>query len=196
MPWEKTFDIDLAVDRATDLFWAKGYDSTSLAELVKTTGVNKGSFYNAFGSKKQLFITCLNKYEREQRHDTLAAYEALQDPIQAIGQLFDELIKQSQNDGCKKGCFLVNTAVDLPNHEPDIQAAVNKALRSTEQFFAGQVKQGIQSGVLSSALNPQREAQGLLTLLVGLRVLARGVFDEKGLEAIKYQALRMLGVTP
>ena len=55
MPWEKTFDIDEAIDRATEVFWAKGYEATSLADLIKATGVNKGSFYNAFGSKKKLF---------------------------------------------------------------------------------------------------------------------------------------------
>ena len=59
MPWEKTFDVDVAIDRATEVFWEKGFESASLADLIKATGVNKGSFYNAFGSKKKLFTASL-----------------------------------------------------------------------------------------------------------------------------------------
>ena len=192
VPWEKTFDINDAIDKATEVFWAKGYDSTSLADLIKATGVNKGSFYNAFGSKKKLFTESLLKYEREQRRDTLAELELLQDPVQSISKLFDELIEQSLSDGDKKGCFLVNTALDLPNHDQDIQQTVKKALHGTELFFERQLLKGIEKGVVPEHVNPKREAKGLLTLLIGLRVLARGVFEHDSLKTIKNQALKLI----
>ena len=192
MPWEKTFDIDDAVDRATQVFWEKGYESSSLADLIKATGVNKGSFYNAFGSKKKLFTQSLLKYEREQRRDTLAAFEALNSPTLAIEKLFDALIAQSLADEKKKGCFLVNTALDLPNHDEDIQETVKKGLKGTESFLERQLQNGIDNGVIKNKVEPAREAKGLLTLLIGLRVLARGVFDQANLEVIKFQAMRLI----
>lgn len=192
MPWEKTFDMDVAIDRATELFWEKGYASTSLADLIQATGINKGSFYNAFGSKKNLFTECLLKYEREQRRDVLIELEALDSPIDAIEGLFDKLIAQSHTDTDKKGCFLVNTALDLLQHDEDIQETVTKGLKGTEAFFEKQLQQGIQAGVIPNSVEPEREAKGLLTLLIGLRVLARGVFDQASLAAIKTQAIRLI----
>jgi len=192
MPWEKTFDIDDAIDRATGVFWAKGYEASSLADLLKAIGINKGSFYNAFGSKKKLFTQSLLKYEREQRRDTLADLEQLEDPVAAIGELFDALIEQSLTDTEKKGCFLVNTALDLPNHDSDIATAVKKGLKDTESFFERQVALGISTGAIAKHINPDVTATGLLTLLVGLRVLARGVFDHASLKAIKVQAMGLI----
>lgn len=192
MPWEKTFDIDEAVNRATDVFWAKGYEATSLADLLKATGINKGSFYNAFGSKKKLFIQSLLKYEREQRRDILARLESLEDPVFAISRLFDALIEQSLTDTEKKGCFLVNTALDLPNHDSDIEKAVKKGLKDTESFFERQITLGIKTGSIPKHVDPGIGAKGLLTLLVGLRVLARGVFDQASLSTIKTQAIGLI----
>lgn len=192
MPWEKTFDVDVAVDRATELFWEKGFESTSLADLIKATGVNKGSFYNAFGSKKKLFTVSLLKYEREQRRDALAEFEALNNPALAIEKLFDMLIEQSLSDVKKKGCFLVNTALDLPNHDEDIQKAVKTGIKATEAFFQRQLTLGVERGEMPSSIDPEQDAKGLLTLLIGLRVLARGVFDKADLDSIKRQALRVI----
>ncbi|BCD95851.1 TetR/AcrR family transcriptional regulator [Marinagarivorans cellulosilyticus] len=192
MPWEKTFDLDDAIDRATDVFWAKGYEATSLADLLKAIGINKGSFYNAFGSKKKIFMQSLLKYEREQRRDTLAELASLKDPVSAINKLFDALIEQSLTDKDKKGCFLVNTALDLPNHDSDIEKAVKKGLKDTESFFEQQITLGIQTGAIPEHVDPEVDAKGLLTLLVGLRVLARGVFDQNSLSAIKTQAIGLI----
>ncbi|MGB1215804.1 MAG: TetR/AcrR family transcriptional regulator, partial [Pikeienuella sp.] len=56
MPWEKSFDLDDATDKAAAVFWAKGYEATSISDLVAAMGINKGSLYNAFGDKRRLFI--------------------------------------------------------------------------------------------------------------------------------------------
>jgi TetR/AcrR family transcriptional repressor of nem operon len=188
MPWEKNFDTDEAIDKATQVFWAKGFEATSLADLLKEMGINKGSFYNAFGSKKSLFTQSLLKYDREQRRQVLEQLSSLQDPILAINTLFDALVEQSLADVERKGCFLVNTALDLPNHDEDIQKTVKKGLNDFEAFFEQQVRLGISTGVIPDRVNITVTAKGLLTLVVGLRVLARGVFDQASLTAIKTQA--------
>lgn len=192
MPWEKSFDIDEAVDRATELFWQKGYQSTSLSDLIEATGVQKGSFYNAFGNKKKLFTMSVLKYEREQRRDILVELEQLDNPLQAIETFFDMLIKQSNSDAKKKGCFLINLALDLPNQDEDIQAIVKKGLSDTEAFFERQLIRGLKMGIIPEQVNPKREASGLMALLVGLRVLARGAYDAESLTTIKNQALRLI----
>ncbi len=192
MPWEKKFEIEEAIDRAANVFWAKGYEATSLADLLKTMGINKGSFYNAFGSKKNLFIQSLLKYDREQRQDFIAQLDALENPLLAINVLFDKLIEQSVTDTERKGCFLINTALNLPNHDETTQKTVQNGLSDFESFFERQIQRGIHEGSIPETVNPHVTATGLLTLVVGLRVLARGAFDHNHLDAIKAQAIDLI----
>ncbi len=192
MPWEKSFDTDLAIDRATKVFWAKGYEATSLADLLKAIGINKGSFYNAFGSKKKLFTLSLLKYDREQRKETLAQLSALENPVTALTTLFDGLIDQSLADKDQKGCLLVNTALDMPNHDEDTKQTIKKGFADFEAFFKQQIELGHETGAISKNVDADTTAKGLLSLVVGLRVLARGTFNASGLNAIKSQAIELI----
>ncbi|MGP1255371.1 MAG: TetR/AcrR family transcriptional regulator [Kiloniellales bacterium] len=192
MPWEKAFDVEEAIDRATEIFWAKGYEATSLSDLLKATGINKGSFYNAFGSKKQLFTLSLLKYEREQHRAALYRLSQLEDPVAAITNLFDALIAQSLGDEEKKGCLLVNTALDLPNLDEDTGDTVKSGMADIEAFFKQQIELGHQTGAIPKSVNPDVASIGLVALVVGLRVLARGVFSKDQLQAIKSQAIDLI----
>ena len=189
MPWEKDFDVDVAVDRAMKVFWAKGYDSTSISDLTEAMQINKGSLYNAFGSKKALFTQALLKYERENHQAAIEQFEAMDSPVTAIRTLFDFLIAESQTDAERKGCLLVNTALDLPNHSQEVQRMVTSALEDLEQFFRRTIELAQERGEVPAKLDAREAAKSLLTQVVGLRVLARGVFDAKSLKAIGTQAL-------
>jgi len=192
MPWVKDFDVDEAVDRAMKVFWAKGYDSTSISDLTEAMQINKGSLYNAFGSKKALFTQALLKYDRENRQAAIKQLEAVDDPITAIRTLFDSLIAESQADAERKGCLLVNTALDLPNHTEEIQRMVTAALQDFEQFFVRMIERAQERGEVPATLDAREAAKSLLSQVVGLRVLARGAFDAKSLKAIGTQALERI----
>lgn len=192
MPWEKSFDLDEATDRAMKVFWAKGYEATSITDLTNGMGINKGSLYNAFGNKKDLFTRALLKYDRDNRQKALAQLAKTDDPVEAVTTLFDGLIAESLADSDKKGCLLVNTAIDLPNHQQDVREFVTNALGEFEEFFETMVRRGQENGKTPASLNPNETAKALLSLVVGLRVLARGVFDVVGLTAIRNQAINLL----
>lgn len=192
MPWEKNFDTDLALEQAMKVFWDKGYDATSMTDLTKAMGINKGSLYNAFGGKRALFLKALLKYDLDHRREALAQLEAMDDPIAAFGMLFDGLIAESLADQEKKGCLLVNTALELPSHDAEIRAIVTGGLRDFEAFFRRGIEVGQARGEVLGSVDAPTTAKGLLTLVVGFRVLARGVFDEAGLLAIKAQAMGLL----
>lgn len=192
MPWEKSFDTDQATSRAMHVFWSKGYEATSLADLLSATGINKGSFYNAFGSKKSLFVRTLLKYDRDERRVMLDELRALDDPVKAIKSVFDRMIAQSLEDTEKKGCFLVNTALDLPHHDEEIARTVQAGFDDLEDFFRGQLQSALRSGAIPAHVNAKETAKGLLSLTVGLRVLARGVFDPASLKAVRKQAMHLL----
>lgn len=193
MPWEKSFDMEEALDSAMAVFWAKGYEGTSMADLLDATGLNKGSLYNAFGNKQALFTKAFLKYDRLQRAQTLKDLAAMNDPVKAVGLLFDGLIEQSAQDSENKGCFLVNTATDLPNQDADIQAAVKAGLQDMEAFFSDQIVLGQKTGAIPKSVDKKMTARGLLTLVTGLRVFSRGIFNPQDLQFIKRQALALIG---
>jgi len=193
MPWEKNFNTDLALQQAMKVFWNKGYDATSMTDLTNAMGINKGSLYNAFGGKRALFVKAILKYDLENRREVLAQLEAKDDPIAAFRKFFDELIAESLTDKENKGCLMVNTALELPGHDAEIRAIVTGGLKDTEAFFRRGIEVAQTRGEVAASVDAPTAAKGLLTLVVGLRVLARGVYDKAGLLAIKAQAMNLLG---
>ncbi len=192
MPWEKAFDEELAVDRAMQVFWEKGYEPSSLADLIKATGINRGSFYNAFGGKQQLFLRALEKYEQENRRNVLAELEALNNPIEAIEGLFQGIIEEAQTDDARKGCFLINTALDIAHHETDVADLVEKGIRETEAFFRRCIEVGQARSEIPAGIEPEETAKALMSLLVAIRVLGRGIYSENELVSIAKQATRLI----
>jgi len=189
----KIFHEEDVTNRAMTLFWSKGYEPTSIADLTQVMGINKGSLYHSFGNKRSLFKRALLKYDVEHRRATLARMSKITDPIVSIDTLFSLLVKQSLDDIEKKGCMLVNSTLELPHHEDDIKAIVVAGMNEFEDYFRRQLILAKQNGTVSNDVNIETTAKGLLTLVVGLRVLARGVFSEDELNAIRSQAMTFIG---
>ena len=192
MPWEKSFDVDQATRRAMTVFWSKGYDATSLPDLLEATGINRGSFYNAFGSKRNLFLLTLLTYDREERRAMLDEIGAMSDPMEAITEVFERMIAHSLADKDFRGCFLVFWARERARHVEQVGEAVRKGFDDLERFFLEQIMAAQIKGSIRPDMDPQETAKGLLSLSVGLRVMARGIATPASLSAIKRQALQLL----
>lgn len=192
MPWEKTFDLDEATDKAISIFWQKGYEATSISDLVEGMEINKGSLYNAFGSKKALFDRALLRYDQKNRQKFLRELEAMDDPVLAIAALFDGLIAETGSNVENSGCLLVNTAMEYPNQSADVQNMVTGALHEFEGFFKRLILKGQKQGSIQADTDVDAASKSMLALVVGLRVLARGTYDAKALAALKTGALKLI----
>ncbi|MCM2369950.1 TetR/AcrR family transcriptional regulator [Aporhodopirellula aestuarii] len=192
MPWEKSFDESEVIDKAMHVFWQKGYMATSISDLTAATGIQRGSLYNAFSGKQELFLRSLQKYDREQRCVLLKRLEAIDDPLKAISVLFDAIVQQSMEDPQKKGCFLINTSLTLSEHDDEAQALVSTALKEFTQFFARQIKLGQQREQIPVTVPVRATARALFALVVGIRVMGRGGFDKPALHQVAKQALRLV----
>ncbi len=192
MPWEKSFDVDLATDRATEVFWKKGYEATSMADLTAAMRINKGSLYNAFGSKKALFDRALTRYDQKTRAAKINQLRAQNDGVAAIYAFFDGFVEEARKDPRNLGCFVVNTAQDLPNQPPEIAQTIHSALEDIKEFFREMIEKGQQAGDIPNTVRPEETAQAMLSMLVGLRLLSRGSAGIPALEAIRDGAMRLL----
>lgn len=192
MPWEKTFDEDEAIAKAMKVFWEKGFEPASIADLIAGTGITRGSLYNAFGGKEQLFIKALLKYDKENRRAFLAELEAMDDPRRAIAVLFGGIVAETLADTEKKGCFIVNTASELATHGEEVNRIVHNGIREFEAFFRRSIEVAQARKDIPESLDPEATAKGLLAMVVAIRVLGRGVFDKSALTTIADQALRLI----
>src|ERR1043166_6409214 len=125
----REFDIEAALDRATDLFWANGYEPTSLDDLCAATGLSRSSFYATFGSKRDLLLRSVDRYV-DRRTPRLAEILARPVPVRdAFAALAREFIDQIVSGPGRKGCFLGNCAGERPRNDRAAHAGVRRGLR-------------------------------------------------------------------
>ena len=192
MPWEKQFDEAEVLDKAMQAFWARGFEATSIQDLVDCMGLNRGSIYAAFGGKRSLFLKALSHYEAYHRRAWLESLRRRHTPRAAILSVFEGAIGGALSDRDRSGCFLVNTAVELAPHDEKIARAVAEGLRETEAFFRELIMEGQTAGEIPLKVDAAGTARTLLGLLTGLRVLARSRPERRLLEALADQATALL----
>ncbi len=190
MPWEKKYSDTDMLERAMHAFWARGYEATSMRDLVEATGVNRGSLYSAYTDKRTLFIAALKHYDRIHRDGFLTRIADVNEPRQAILAAFETAAAGSVD--APGGCLLVNTALELSPHDEEIGTLVDGCLRQVERFFRTSIEAAKRQGTVGADLDAKKTAQALLGLFLGLRVITRANPRPSVVSAITTQAEAML----
>ncbi|HEY6455260.1 MAG TPA: TetR/AcrR family transcriptional regulator [Steroidobacteraceae bacterium] len=189
----REFDEADVLAKAAKCFWHRGYEATSVKDLVETTGITAASLYNAFSDKRTLFRAALDHYvessvgERIRRSDALPGRSA-------IAAFFSDILDRSLNDRDHKGCLLVNSALEIAPHDAQFQKIIAGVLRRIEKFFLKCVRAGRADGTITRAVPAHSLARDLLAVLMGVRVLARVRPEKALLEDIVESALARLDV--
>jgi TetR/AcrR family transcriptional regulator, transcriptional repressor for nem operon len=192
MPLAKQFDADDVLRKAMEAFWWRGYEATSVQDLVDCTGVNRASLYATYGGKRALFLSALRLYDLRMRAEPLAELEARLPPRQAIRRLFDGFVAQAAAPGARRGCLVVNTALELAAHDADVARIVARSQAGIEAFFARMVKKGKAIGDIGPHVKEAETARGLRASLIGLVVLTRSRPEQALLASIAREAVRRL----
>jgi len=162
---------------------------------VAQTSITAASLYNAFGDKRALYQKALDHYIEASVADRIRRCEALP-PCQAIEAFFEDIVKRSLNDRDRKGCMLVNAALDVAQHDPAFRKVVAEVLIGIEAFFLTRIMAGQADGTVTLALPAETLSQNLLGVLMGLRVLARVRPERTLLEGVVAPALALLRIEP
>ena len=187
----REFDEQVVLDAAVECFWSRGYEATSVRDLIETTGLTGASLYNAFGGKRALFRAALDRYVERSIGERIKRCEALP-PREAIAAFFDEILRRSLNDRQRKGCMLVNSALEVAPHDPEFRKIIAAVLGRIEAFFLGCIEAGRVQGTIRCSMPAQNVAHHLLGVLMGVRVLARVRADRALLEGVVVPALALL----
>jgi TetR/AcrR family transcriptional regulator, transcriptional repressor for nem operon len=193
MPRPREFDEEAALDAATAHFWSHGYESTSVRDLAASMGLTSASLYNAFGDKRALYERALERYVERGFRERARRFEHRLPPREAIAAFFAEIIDLSVGDPHRKGCLIVNSALELAPHDRRFHRALNGVLKEMEAFFERCVSAGQADGSIPAEPPAADMAKTLLASLMGLRVLARVNPRRALLEGAARPVLCMLG---
>ena len=188
----KEFDETRALDAAVDCFWQRGYGATSVRDLADAMGIGGPSLYNAFGDKRALFSRSLERYANRSMRERIARLEARHQPKQAIRAFIAEIIDRSLKDPDRRGCLLINSALDVAPHDAEFGAVVAGYLDEIRAFFRRNLEAARRSGQLARTLDPEQVAGHLLGVVAGIRVLARTGAKRGVLEDVARPALALL----
>ncbi len=183
----KIFDEQQAIEKATQLFWKKGYESTSTEDLLQAMGVQRGSFYHTFGSKKQLFLESIKLYEANSFMEFKRVLNESESPIELIKSSFFELANCSEEEHYR-GCFAGNILTELSNIDEELTEKARFYLKTMENIFFEQIKIAQVNGQLKTKTNAKLLAKYLITFWNGINITRRLYPDSKAIhELIEFQ---------
>jgi TetR/AcrR family transcriptional repressor of nem operon len=161
------FDCGKARDKALVLFWRKGYQATSLADLVEAMGISRSSFYAAFGDKRSLFFECLDVFAGRTQA-LMSEARAAHPPLEALQFFFERSFIGSKGTKAHWGCMLVNTILEM--------AAVDDELSARASAHIADMQATFESCLLDTACSPAQArdfARMLMLMNEGVRVASR-----------------------
>ncbi len=165
-------EIENAVSAATELFWSKGFNDTSMQDVVEATGFNRYALYTSFGSKRDLFLAALDAYVQFGKSRFEASLEAEPDSVIAALRHFVHAMLETAADG-KAGCLLCNVATEIAQEDPEIATRVRGYFDEIEAVFTTVFERAAESGELRAGLSPALAAKLMLNTELGLNTRAR-----------------------
>jgi TetR/AcrR family transcriptional repressor of nem operon len=161
------FNYERAIERATALFWARGYGAASMRDLLKAMGIGEGSFYHLFGSKNQLYLECLRHYNETVTRQRLEALEREPSVRKGLRNFFNGLIDDLNNPKKPHVCLMSRSLSSDVLDEADLGSSVKSGMKFFEEQIAARLEKAKREGDLPSNFQAGIAAQIIFTFLQG-----------------------------
>ncbi|MFE6158539.1 TetR/AcrR family transcriptional regulator [Streptomyces sp. NPDC056486] len=189
----KEFDPDAALQSALELFWRRGYEATSIADLVEALGIGRASIYATFGNKHELYLKALERYADFQNPLLLAELSQPGPALPAVRAVVRRFGSEAASEDRRlNGCFITNTAAELGPHDEPAARRVERSWEHMETLLHSALVRAQAQGELPQDRDPLALARMLLTLMQGLRVIGKASKDGARLRDATEQALTLL----
>ncbi|AOK92236.1 MULTISPECIES: TetR/AcrR family transcriptional regulator [Paenibacillus] len=169
----REFDEDQALDAAMRIFWEKGFEATSLSDLTSKMGIQRPSIYAAFGDKKQLFEAALRKYTQSHAAYVRSRLQSNSSVKEAFYNFFGGVVAEEYEDGPNRGCFCINTMVELAPHDEKFEILTREHQMYLSAVFQETLERGIRSGELEASMDARALAHTMVSLLIGITVMMK-----------------------
>ena len=191
----RRFDEDEVLDQAMRVFWQRGYEATSIDDLVEATGLKRGSLYNAFGDKERLFLQVLARYQA--RYE-MPLRDALDDPDlrRGLARMFEVQIAGLSEPTFPGGCLIANTFTEAGHRDDAIGQASRRSAADAESALYDALHRAQVAGQLDPGHDIRALARFFLTVSRSLALLHRCLGDARYLRDVARSALLVLDASP
>jgi AcrR family transcriptional regulator len=185
----RSFDREAALDRAMGVFWQKGFEGASLADLTKAMGINPPSLYAAFGDKERLFLEAVERYQAK-RGPATCPYAESASARESVEQLLTWTANELCDDCHPSGCLMVMAVTTTSASSKQMQAAIAERRAEARARLKARIDQGAKAGELPAATDTGALADFYATVLTGMSLQAREGVNRKSLLATVAAAMR------
>lgn len=192
MARSKDFDEAEVLSKAVCIFWHKGYNGTSMQDLVDGLGISRSSLYDTFGDKHALYIKALDSYQRaggSQMCDIINNSASAKDAIKKLLELtMRDLLKDEQ----RKGCFMVNAEIELASLDAEVKDLICRNEQQFENAILSAIKKGQASGEVRNSQDSLALARFIMNAVRGMQVSAKATADKAFFDDIIKTTLSVL----
>ena len=186
----RSFDRDVALESALNVFWKHGYEATSLCDLTAAMGINPPSLYAAFGDKEQLFMEAIDRYAERRRQALAPIYEQEPTARGAIERVLMRAVEELSQPGTPRGCMLVLSAINCADASAHIQSALAERRAASRARLKARIDRAVKEGELAADTDTAALADFYTAVLQGMSHRARDGASRKSLIATAQTALR------
>jgi TetR/AcrR family transcriptional regulator, transcriptional repressor for nem operon len=191
----RKFDEGAVLDRVMNVFWERGYEGTSVDDLVVATGLKRGSLYNAFGDKEKLFLRALERYEERFSGPVLESLRG-SDPRRALAGMFETQLSGFTSPGHPSGCLVVNTFAEAGHHGDVVGQAARRSAAVIEDAIYDLLRRAQSEGRLDPGHDARALSRFFAVVSRSLALLHRSGGDERCLRDVARTALLVLDAPP
>jgi len=192
----REFDREQALLQARDLFWRRGFEGTSMSDLVAELGIASARIYKAFGSKELLFRETIAHYEANEGGFAERAFEEQASVREAIKQMLLDAVALYSHGEFPQGCMVVSSAVSVSEDNQGVMRWLMEHRQQRTQGIIDRLQAAIQAGELPANTDAESLGDYFAAFLHGLSVQARDGVSRARLEKAVKLALTMLDRSP
>ncbi|MGR9101059.1 MAG: TetR/AcrR family transcriptional regulator [Gammaproteobacteria bacterium] len=192
MARSKAFNEEAVLDKAVQVFWAKGYEATSMQDLVDAMGIQRGSLYAAFGSKQDLFLKSLKRYGEVVVNRLLEILESRPSAVESIELFFAQLVEHLITAGPLRSCLVTNSAIERGLSDEATKQKVLHLLNAIENGFYQALLRARNNGEIAGDLDLKSLAGFMTSSMQGLIVMGKVSSERSLLEGINRITLSVL----
>ncbi len=174
------------------VFWRRGYQATSLQDLLRAMKLSKSSFYETFGTKRDLLLTALRRYAGSGMAGLIAPLLEPEASRPAIEATFGNMVRHARSPEGRRGCLVNNTLGEVAPHDPTVFAATRDVLRQLEAILVAVVSRGQARGEITRRESPRALARFLATTFGGVNLGAKARPSKAALDDVVRVTLRAL----
>jgi TetR/AcrR family transcriptional repressor of nem operon len=180
------------LNAALAVFWRKGYEATSLADLCEAMGMSKSTLYAVFGDKRQLFLSAIRAYSDDLLAELRKNYEMSAGPIEFIEQVLRSVAREAGPRGERRGCLVMNSATEFAQSDRDVARIVSHTLDQMAGVFADALARARRDGTIRRGA-PGPMALYLVSTIAGMKTMVKGGRSEPELHLLVDMVMGQIG---